>query len=144
MVERGERRLTRRDHVNALALALRVSPAEIAPSMIPGFDEWAPPPPQASAFPPAGDDIAVARHERLAREFMTLAAGGDTHAASIWLRRIARDPSVSPWLLLDQLAARETGLPGCGHLRAGQARRTWYPPAAPELAEPTAEGARTG
>ena len=42
MVENGQRTLSRRDHVNALAAALRVPPAEIAPSTIPGLDEWAP------------------------------------------------------------------------------------------------------
>jgi len=41
MVENGQRSLSRRDHINALAAALRVAPAEIAPSTIPGFDEWA-------------------------------------------------------------------------------------------------------
>ncbi len=39
MVETGQRPLRRRDHVNALALALRVSPVETAPTAIPGFDE---------------------------------------------------------------------------------------------------------
>jgi hypothetical protein len=28
---------------------------------------------------------------------------GDTYAAGAWLRRLARDPNVHPWLLLDQL-----------------------------------------
>jgi transcriptional regulator with XRE-family HTH domain len=53
MIERGRRKLTRRDHVNALAAALKVPPAEIAPSMIAGSDEWAPAPASACAFPPA-------------------------------------------------------------------------------------------
>ncbi len=45
MIERGRRKLTRRDHVNALAAALKVPSAEIAPSMIAGSGEWAPAPP---------------------------------------------------------------------------------------------------
>ena len=53
MIECGRRKLTRRDHVNALAAALRVPPAEIAPSMIAGSDEWAPAARAGSAFPPA-------------------------------------------------------------------------------------------
>jgi transcriptional regulator with XRE-family HTH domain len=33
-------------------------------------------------------------------------ADGREDAAGDWLRRLAREPAVSPWLLLDQLAAR--------------------------------------
>ena len=37
----------------------------------------------------------------------------DTYAAAgAWLRRMARDPGVSPWLLLDQLTAPDTCLSG--------------------------------
>lgn len=36
----------------------------------------------------------------------------DTYAAGAWLRRMARDPGVSPWLLLDQLTAPDTYLSG--------------------------------
>ena len=110
MVETGQRPLSRRDHVNALAAALRVSPAEIAPSTSsPGSDEWAPPAPPApaSAFPPISDDIAVTRHREMAGQFIGYVSRGDTYAAGAWLRRMARDPGVNPWLLLDQL----TGLP---------------------------------
>ena len=104
MIERGRRKLTRRDHVNALAAALRVPPAEIAPGTIPGLDEWAPAPrAPASAFPPLSDDIAVARHRELAGQFIGHVSRGDTYAAGAWLRRLARDPNVNPWLLLDQL-----------------------------------------
>jgi transcriptional regulator with XRE-family HTH domain len=68
MVETGQRPLRRRDHVNALAAALRVAPAEIAPSIVPGCDEWAPAPPApASAFPPVRDDIAATRHPGASR-----------------------------------------------------------------------------
>ena len=113
MIETGQRTLTRRDHVNALAAALRVPPAEIAPAMIPGSDEWAPAPPApASAFPPAGDGITAARHRELAGQFMGYVAGGDMHAARAWLRRAARDSGVNPWLLLDQLTAPGIALPG--------------------------------
>ena len=104
MVETGQRPLRRRDHINALAAVLRVPPAEIAPSISPGFDEWAPAPPApASAFPPLSDDIAAARHRELAGQLIEHASRGDTYAAGAWLRRLARDPSVHPWLLLDQL-----------------------------------------
>jgi transcriptional regulator with XRE-family HTH domain len=104
MAVTGQRPLRRRDHVNALAAVLRVPPAEIAPSISPGFDEWAPAPPApAPAFPPLTDDLAVARHRELAAQFMSRVSRGDTYAAGAWLRRLARDPGVHPWLLLDQL-----------------------------------------
>jgi transcriptional regulator with XRE-family HTH domain len=114
MVETGQRPLRRRDHVNALAAVLRVPPAQIAPSTSPGIDEWAPAPPApASAFPPLNDDITVARHRELvAAQFISRMSHGDTYAAGAWLRRLARDPSVNPWLLLDQLTAPDLILPG--------------------------------
>jgi transcriptional regulator with XRE-family HTH domain len=112
MIERGRRNLTRRDHVNALAAALKVLPAEIAPSMIAGSGEWAPAPASACAFPPAGDDITMARHRALAGRFIGHVISGDTCAAGAWLRRVARDPDVNPWLLLDQLGAAEHAVPG--------------------------------
>jgi transcriptional regulator with XRE-family HTH domain len=113
MVETGQRTLSRRDHVNALAAVLRVPPAEIAPSMSPGFDEWAPAlHAPASAFPAVIDDIAVTRHRELAAQFIRQAGRGDTYAAGAWLRRLARDRSVNPWLLLDLVAMHDAGLPG--------------------------------
>ncbi len=113
MVETGQRRLTRRDHVNALAAALRVSPAEIAPSTLAGSDEWAPSPAvPASPFPALCDEISAAWHRDLAAEFTGYMFRGDTYAAGVWLRRIARNRGVSPWLLLDQLITRQAGLPG--------------------------------
>jgi transcriptional regulator with XRE-family HTH domain len=112
MIERGQRALTRRDHVNALAAALKVPPAEIAPSMTGGSDEWAPAPPPACAFPPARDDLTMARHRDLAGRFIGHVISGDTCAAGAWLRRMARDPSVDPWLLLDQLTKPEHAVPG--------------------------------
>ena len=58
------------------------------------------------------DEFTVTRHARLARQFMTHVARGDTYQAGVWLRRTARDPSVSPWLLLDLAAAHDAGVPG--------------------------------
>jgi transcriptional regulator with XRE-family HTH domain len=112
MIECGRRKLTRRDHVNALAAALKVAPAEIAPSMIGGSDEWAPAPPQACAFPPARDDLIMARHRDLAGRFIGHVISGDTYAAGAWLRRLARDSDVNPWLLLDQLTTAQRAGPG--------------------------------
>jgi transcriptional regulator with XRE-family HTH domain len=112
MIERGRRGLTRRDHVNALAAALKVASAEIAPSMIGGSDEWAPAHPPACAFPPVGDDLTVARHRDLAGRFIGYVISGDTYAAGAWLRRMARDPNVSPWLLLDQLTTTGQAVSG--------------------------------
>jgi hypothetical protein len=34
------------------------------------------------------------------------------YAAGAWLRRLARDPSVNPWLLLDQFTAQAAAWPG--------------------------------
>jgi len=118
MIERGHRALNRRDHINAVAAVLRVSPAELAPSTIPGLDEWAPASSgSAPAFPAGSDEITVTRHAHLAREFIAHVARGDTYAAGRWLRRTARDPSVNPWLLLDQLTA-----PGISPARPAYAR----------------------
>jgi transcriptional regulator with XRE-family HTH domain len=128
MIERGRRNLTRRDHVNALAAALRVPPAEIAPSMIAGSDEWAPAPAPACAFPPAGDDITMARHQDLAGRFIGHVISGDTCAAGAWLRRMTRDPNVEPLT-----AARSAH-----HRRARCAR----PECAPVRGEPGARDIR--
>lgn len=113
MVENGQRTLSRRDHINALAAALRVAPAEIAPGTIPGFNEWAPSPhAPVLAFPAMSDEIVLARHRDLARKLMGFVARGDTCAAGTWLRRAARDPSVNPWLLLDRLTTYEISKSG--------------------------------
>ena len=123
MIECGRRKLTRCDHVNALAAALRVPPTEIAPAMVPGLDEWAPvPSAPGSAFPPVGDDIAAARHRELAGQLMGHVIQGDMYAAGAWLRRLARDPSVNPWLLLDQLTVPGLTLPGPRPLGGSRAR----------------------
>ena len=121
MIERGHRRLTRRDHVNALAAALRVPAAGIAPGVSPGLDEWAPAPPTLiPAFPPVSDDIAVARHRELAMRLIGYMRSGDMYAAGAWLRRMARDSSVNPCLLLDQLTARA---PSCAAPSCARPRR---------------------
>jgi transcriptional regulator with XRE-family HTH domain len=128
MIECGRRKLTRRDHVNALAAALRVTPAEIAPAVVPGSDEWAPAPPTpASAFPPVSDDTAAARHRELAGQLIGHVCRGDTYAAGAWLRRLARDPNVNPWLLLDQLtplSSKNSRLLGGSGARLVSAGRT--------------------
>ena len=82
MIECGRRTLTRRDHVNALAAALRVPPAEIAPSMSPGSDEWAPASSApASAFLPVVSDIAAGRYRELAGQLIGYVSRGDTYTA---------------------------------------------------------------
>jgi hypothetical protein len=45
---------------------------------------------------------------------------------------MARDPSVSPWLLLDQLTSPDTCLSGLCSRPLGGAGRAWYQPAAPD------------
>jgi transcriptional regulator with XRE-family HTH domain len=112
MIERGQRTLLRRDHVNALAAALKVPPAEIAPGMIAGSDELAPAPAAACAFPTAGDDLTMAWHRDLAGRFLGHVISGDICAAGAWLRRVARDLDVSAWLLLDQLTTAQHAVPG--------------------------------
>jgi transcriptional regulator with XRE-family HTH domain len=104
MVETGQRSLTRVGDVVALADVLRVSPLYLANG---GEDGPAPARPVTGAvpFPACCDPITLARHQQLARQFGRLARQ-DRRAAGDWLRRLARDPTVSPWLLLDQLATR--------------------------------------
>jgi len=53
-------------------------------------------------------------------------------AAGAWLRRMARDPSVNPWLLLDQLTAPDTGLSALRSRPLGGAWRVWYLLAVPD------------
>jgi transcriptional regulator with XRE-family HTH domain len=128
MVETGQRPLRRRDHISALAAALRVPPAEIAPGSSPGCDEWAPARSAlVSAFPPVIDDVAVARHRELAGQLIGWVSRGDTCAAGAWLRRTARDPGVNPWLLLDQLtflSSKNSRLPGGSGVRLVSAGST--------------------
>ncbi len=106
MVETGQRTLRSTDYVLALAGALKVSPFYLAD----GRDDPAAPAPRAPGtvpFPARADPLTLARHRQLARQFSQLAAS-DARAAGDWLRRLARDPAVSAWLLLDQLATLPT------------------------------------
>jgi hypothetical protein len=62
-------------------------------------------------FPARTDQRTLARHQQLARQFIQLARE-DTRMTGDWLRRLAREPTVSPWLLIEQLAGlylRSTG-----------------------------------
>ena len=102
MIETGQRPLRSADHIYALADVLRVSPR----FLIDGQEE-PPAPGQPFArrvpFPARCDPITLARHQQLANRLIQL-IGHDCRAAGDWLRRLARDPTVNPWLLLDQLA----------------------------------------
>jgi transcriptional regulator with XRE-family HTH domain len=103
MVETGQRPLRRADHILALADALRVSPRYLAD----GWDECPAPgqrPTRTVPFPARTDPRTLARHQQLARQFIQL-AHQDTRMTGDWLRRLARDPTVNSWLLIDQLAA---------------------------------------
>jgi transcriptional regulator with XRE-family HTH domain len=101
MVETGQRPLRSADHILALADVPKVSPFYLADGR-----EDAPAPTRRAAaavpFPARCDPLMLTRHQQLARQFIQL-AGTDGRAAGDWLRRLAREPAVSPWLLLDQL-----------------------------------------
>jgi transcriptional regulator with XRE-family HTH domain len=112
MVERGERTLTRLDWIIAMADALRVPVAELAPVPIPAHEDLRPSAPSPAPAFPARTEATMTLHARLAGELLTIIARGDTRAAGIWLRRTARDPAASPWLLLDLLAAHYARTPG--------------------------------
>lgn len=109
MVENGQRTLSRADYIFALADALRVSPRYLTEGR-----EDAPtgrPAPQTIRFPTGCDPIVLARHQQRAREFIRL-AHQDGRATGDWLRRLAREPTVSPWLLIDQVAILYAARPG--------------------------------
>jgi transcriptional regulator with XRE-family HTH domain len=103
MVENGQRQLQRISDIVALSDALRTSPLYLAygmqdaPGPRPGATQPVP-------FPALPDVATVRRHERLAVQFADLLARGDGRAAGNWLRRLARESAVNPWLLIDQLA----------------------------------------
>ncbi len=104
MIETGQRELTRVGDVVALADVLKVSPLYLAD----GRDDTPPTgqrPAHTVPFPARTDPRTLTRHQHLARQFTQL-ADQDARAAGDWLRRLARDPTVSPWLLLDTLAAQ--------------------------------------
>jgi transcriptional regulator with XRE-family HTH domain len=102
MVETGQRELTRVYDIIALADILRISPLYLAD----GREDTSTPglgPTQTGRSPARCDPITLARHQQLARHFIDLARQ-DARAAGDWLRRLAREPAVTPWLLIDQLA----------------------------------------
>jgi transcriptional regulator with XRE-family HTH domain len=106
MVETGERELTRARDIVALADVLRVSPLYLADGRVDTSaagqrSTWTVP------FPARTDPRALARHQQLARQFLQL-AHKDGRATGDWLRRLARDATVNPWLLIDQLATLPT------------------------------------
>ena len=106
MVETGERPLRRASDILALADALRVSPRYLAD----GWDESPAPgqrPTGTVPFPARTDQRTLARHQQLAYQLIHL-ADQDTRMTGDWLRRLARDPTVNPWLVLDQFAALPT------------------------------------
>jgi len=102
MVETGQRELTRVGDIVALADVLKVSPLYLADGR-----EDIPPaghrPTSTVPFPACCDAITLPRHQQLASQFVELARH-DGRTAGDWLRRLAREPGVHPWLLLDQLA----------------------------------------
>jgi len=112
MLERGERKLRRLDHITALAAVLRVPPSELIDEEIASDGEWA----TRGGLPDRGipgnyDDIATGRHARLADELTGHISRGDGYAAGEMLQRMTRDRSVNPWLLLDQLTKRQARIP---------------------------------
>src|ERR1700722_15457198 len=102
MVENGHRELRRWSDILALANALEASPLYLE---FGSPDEPGPRAPSPMPFPAGPDAVTLGRHRRLAGEFAGLLAHGDGRACGDWLRRPARVPSVSPWLLIDQLAS---------------------------------------
>lgn len=102
MVETGQRELTRVCDVVALADVLRVSPLYLADARE-GPLAAGQRPTRTPPFPARCDPITLARHQELADQFVRLVRQ-DGPAAGDWLRRLARQPGVHPWLLLDQLA----------------------------------------
>jgi transcriptional regulator with XRE-family HTH domain len=105
MVETGQRELARVCDIVALADVLKVSPLYLADGRIDAAAVQRPIP--TTPFPARCDPITLARHQQLAREFILLARH-DGRASGDWLRRLAREPAVNPWLLLDQLSIMHT------------------------------------
>lgn len=102
MVETGQRELTRAYDVIALADVLRVSPLYLAD----GWEDALPAgqrPARPVPFPARSDSATLARHQQFAAQFIQLARQ-DSRSAGDWLRRLAREPGVHPWLLIDQFA----------------------------------------
>jgi transcriptional regulator with XRE-family HTH domain len=102
LVETGARQLRNPAHIVALASVLRVRPVELVPwlDVAPGAAGGSS---RASGgFPVVADAAAVARHGRLAGEFVGLLAAGQRQEAGALLHRAAGQRAVDPWLLLDQ------------------------------------------
>jgi len=99
MVETGERELTRACGIVALADILRVSPLYLADGQL-DASPTAHRPARTTPFPAGCDPRTLAHHQQLARQFIHLAQR-DERAAGDWLRRLAREPGVHPWLVLD-------------------------------------------
>ena len=106
MVETGDRELTRVCDIVALADVLRVSPLYLADGRM-DISAAGQRTVRTVPFPARTDPRALARHQQLARQFIQLARQ-DGRATGDWLRRLARDATVNPWLLIDQLAALPT------------------------------------
>ena len=102
MVETGERELTCVGDIVALADILRVSPLYLADGRL-DASPTAQRPGRTTTFPAGCDPGTLAYHQHLAHQFVHLASQ-DRRATGDWLRRLAREPSVHPWLMLDQLA----------------------------------------
>jgi len=105
MVENGQRRLQRVDDIVALADTLNTSPLYLAFGISDSPSRRGPDP-AAHHFPALRDQVTLIRHARLADEFHAVVTRGDGRTAGEWLRRLAREPDVNPWVLIDQLAAR--------------------------------------
>jgi transcriptional regulator with XRE-family HTH domain len=103
MIEYGQRPLRSTDHILALADVLHVSPLYLADGRA-DSPAAARPTPSVVPFPARSDPSTLGRHQQLARQYTALLADGDRRAAGDWLRRLAREPTVNPWLLIDQLA----------------------------------------
>jgi transcriptional regulator with XRE-family HTH domain len=106
MVETGERELTRVRAIVALADVLRVSPLYLADGRV-DTSAAGQRPTRTVPFPARTEPRTQARHQQLARQFIQL-AHQDGRATGDWLRRLARDATVDPWLLIDQLATLPT------------------------------------
>ena len=106
MVETGDRELTRVCDIVALADVLRVSPLYLADGRM-DISAAGQRTVRTVPFPARTDPRALARHQQLARQFTQL-AHQDGRATGDWLRRLARDATVNPWLLIDQLATLPT------------------------------------
>ncbi|MGP8001345.1 MAG: helix-turn-helix domain-containing protein [Streptosporangiaceae bacterium] len=104
MVETGERELTRVCDIVVLVGILRVSALYLSDGRL-DASLTAQRPARTAPFPAGGDPARWPITSSWARQFIHLARR-DGRAAGEWLHRVAREPSVHPWLVLDQLATR--------------------------------------